>query len=414
MVEAGRGVMTPLYNHANWKSLVNSSTAHPGLLFDKYPNGWEIATGAQGPEITLPKGTKEEFYHEIIDKYGKNELASALSKALARQNMLVENILGGIVIEVKTDWRFVSGLCSGHPYETGFIWHRTLAVPYLPGSSVKGMMRAWAEQWLEDVHIKDVIDTLLGPEEKSPEKAAGSLIVFDALPVAVPQIELDILNPHYKTYYENPETTPPADYLNPVPVFFLTVAPHQAFCFSIAHRPQAHDTPEQATHDLQQGLRLLKEALSTIGAGGKTAVGYGVMVETIESERKRIEKERKEQSKLKEMKRLEAIEKEIERLGYKGIAAETFKQAQQEEWETNYEKYAEAVKKWLPVIEQEQDPAIRNQCIDLFSEILNKKYPGIMQGPEKKRGKKMDKFCYPKLRSREMAKQLIHLRNISR
>lgn len=403
--------MIPLYDQTSWQGLLDSQTAHPGLLFDKYPNKWE--TTADG-EVRLPTGSKKTFLDEIIKKYNKLDHFSALKNTLDRQNHLVEQVLYGHKIEAQTDWRFVSGIGSGHPYETGFIWHRTLAVPYLPGSSVKGMVRAYAVQWIEDDTIKEVVTTLFGPEENSPEKAAGSLIVFDALPVTVPKLEIDILNPHYKDYYENPDKTPPADYLNPVPVFFLTVAQNMTFRFSMAPRPGAHETPEQADQALKHGLRLLKDALSTIGAGGKTAVGYGVMVETLESNKRRLEKEEKEEKERHEKGRLEAIEKKASTLRLNGLAIEVYKQAQQNQWEMNYEKYCEDIKKWFPLIEQEQNLQIRNQCIDILAEILDKKYPGITEEPDRKKGKKKDKFYFSKPRSREIAKQLINLRNISR
>lgn len=400
----------PLFDPKGWESLLESQTGHPGLRFDKFPNQWEIGAGG---EVNLPTGAKEAFLNDIIRKYNELGHVSALKKALDRQNHLVEQVLRGDKIEVQTDWRFVSGLGSGHPYETGFIWHRTLAVPYLPGSSVKGMVRAYAQQWLEDDTIHEVVTALFGPEESSPETSAGSLIVFDALPITVPKLELDILNPHYKDYYENPDKTPPADYLNPIPVFFLTVAPNMPFCFSMAPRPGAYDTTEQADQGLQHGLRLLKDALSTIGAGGKTAVGYGVMLETLASEKKRLEKQDKEKKERHEKGRLEAIEEMVSALGLSGLAIEVYKQAQQEHWETNYEKYCEAIEKWVPLIEQEQDPQIRNQCIDMLSDILNQKYPGIMEYPERKKGKQ-GKFYFSKPRSREIAKQLINLRHHSK
>lgn len=398
--------MTPIYDNTSWQKLIDdSSAAHPGLLFDRYPDGWEITSGGK---VTLPTGAKENFLIKIIRKYKENDPSLALKNALARRNRLVENILGGATIEVQTDWRFVSGLGSGHPYETGFTWHRTLAVPYLPGASVKGMMRAWAEQWVEDESIKEAVTALFGPEEKSPENAAGSLIVFDALPLVKPVIEIDILNPHYKDYYENSDKTPPADYLNPVPVFFLAVAPKQGFSFSIAPRPKAHDTPEQAADALQQGIRLLKDALSTIGAGGKTAVGYGTMTETPASEKRRLEGQRKKQKQMEEKSRREAVEQDAAKTGYQGLALKAYRHSRQEDWEKNYERYSEAVDQWLPLMAQEQDTEIRKQCIDLFAGILDQKYPGIMRNPDKTKGRR-NKLCYPKPRSREIAKRLIEL-----
>lgn len=252
----------------------NIATAHPGLIFDKYPCLWEKDNRGNW---SLPDGAKKTFYEQVFGVYRPNNLITSLNNALSRHRHLVKEVLNGEALEMKTDWRFVSGMGSGHPYETGFIWHRTLAVPYLPGSSVKGMIRAWAEQWQETDEVWKQTAHLFGKKEKNDQESPGSLIIFDALPTAVPALELDILNPHYKDYYEDPVKTPPADYLNPVPVFFITVAAGQRFLFSLAPRPGAHETSNAAAKDVKRGAELLEDALSTIGAGGKTAVGYGTM-----------------------------------------------------------------------------------------------------------------------------------------
>ena len=45
-----------------------------------------------------------------------------------------------------TDGRFVTGTGRSHSVENGFAWHPTLGTPYLSGSSVKGMIRARAQE----------------------------------------------------------------------------------------------------------------------------------------------------------------------------------------------------------------------------------------------------------------------------
>jgi CRISPR-associated protein Cmr6 len=164
----------------------------------------------------------------------------------------------------------------GHPLETGLVWHRTLGVPYLPGSSVKGLIRAWAERWGGSTDTGEVI-RLFGPrgEDAKAHPSTGALVVFDALPVQPPRLDVDIMNPHYAPYYQ--EGKPPADYHLPVPIFFLAVAPGQAFEFALAPRPGVYgrEEAEQAKADLTTGMSLLQDALASIGAGGKTAVGYG-------------------------------------------------------------------------------------------------------------------------------------------
>lgn len=261
----------PLYRFHDSSLPRPSPTAHQGLVFDKFIDGWDPDWGK------VPEKAKKALYEDAA-KRDTGHLRAGLEKARGRQRALVV-ALGGGILEAVTDWRFVSGLGTGHPFETGFIWHRTLAVPYLPGSSVKGMVRAWAEDW-GGVSDPDEVRRLFGPggEEARRTPDTGAMIVLDGLPLSPPRLEVDIMNPHYGPYYMDPGgKTPPADYYSPVPVFFLAVAPGQAFEFALAPRPGAYrnKATEQTKADLKIGMRLLQEALENIGAGGKTAVGYG-------------------------------------------------------------------------------------------------------------------------------------------
>lgn len=265
--------------------------AHIGLVFDKFADTWRIDTNGrceiqepakkQDQEHILTFGSKRAWLEETIKHYdsANTTLKGGLIRVLVRERMI--EAIGGQCFVMKTDWRFVSGLGNGHPFETGFIWHRTLGVPYLSGSSVKGLLRAWADPRLDkedkpqgwgDPNRWPQVKHLFGDTN---DDGAGTLIVFDALPLSPPTIELDIMNPHYAAYYAGDakkDPIPPADYLSPTPIFFLAVAAGQSFQFVLAPR-----CPKKANaeNDVALGFELLKEALSTLGAGGKTAVGYG-------------------------------------------------------------------------------------------------------------------------------------------
>ena len=268
--------MLPIYQNFN----LYKDKYHPGLIFDKFPSDWNDQNNWQKPfDSDAKKNFLSSFVCKNKDKY--KYLQQGLDCYLQRQEKLILTITGLTeppILHMKTDWRFVSGLGCGHPYETGFIWHRTLGVPYLPGSSIKGLMRAWVEQWCTDQERKEAL-RLFGNGDSDQSNASdevGTLIVFDAIPISPPKLELDILNPHYGPYYQD-NSKPPADYYSPVPVFFLTVAKNETFCFFLAPKPGAKtDNPKE---DVKLGLKLLKEALKTLGIGGKTAVGYGLFSE---------------------------------------------------------------------------------------------------------------------------------------
>jgi CRISPR-associated protein Cmr6 len=76
------------------------------------------------------------------------------------------------------------------------------------------------------------------------------------------------MNPHYGDYYSDDKgKTPPADYLSPNPIKFLTVATGTVFAFrAVAEKKD----------DLPQKVRnAFISALTQEGVGAKTAIGYG-------------------------------------------------------------------------------------------------------------------------------------------
>jgi len=270
-----------------------SNSANTGLIFDRFIDTWsesDLSCRANNSHEEEKKKDDENkkkkkddenkkkkkvFYTEIIHSFKERNRNGAISdvlKGFIRKREKLLTSAAGEVFVLKTHWHMVSGLGTGHPYEAGFIWHRTLGVPYLPGSSIKGLFRAWMENYCDeedeenDQKKKDRINYLMGGEE-----GAGNLIFFDAIPERCPELTLDIMNPHYSKYYENPEN-PPADHHSPVPIYFIATAQNQPFQFAIGHRrPNAPN----AKDDVKNAVALLKEALICLGAGGKTAAGYG-------------------------------------------------------------------------------------------------------------------------------------------
>lgn len=179
----------------------------------------------------------------------------------------------------RTAGPFITGLGRNHPVENGFAWHHTLGVPYLPGSSVKGMVRSWAASWLlesENEVEKDDLDRIFGPRPTKQTAmelrghSVGSVIFLDAIPIKPVQLKADIMTPHFGPYYQGNEH--PADWHRPIPVPFLVVDSGQEFVFGLIPRRlvQAEDD-----EDCSKAKKWLIDALENIGAGAKTAVEYG-------------------------------------------------------------------------------------------------------------------------------------------
>jgi CRISPR type III-B/RAMP module RAMP protein Cmr6 len=236
---------------------------------------------------------------------------------------------GGEPFVLKTDWRMVVGLGGASVLETAMTLHRIYGFPIVPGSALKGLTRAGLlltvaealgvpvlplgeyekrrqrkldtplerlEAFLtaEADKVEDAWEALrLDPAlDSAPlqERAlgdvvhyarafcaafghageTGQLVFFDGVPNDVPQFALDVMNPHYPDYYsDRAGKVPPADYQDPKPVYFLTVAGGCRFCFAVAPRtPQAGPLARQASD-------WLRDALTRMGAGAKTVTGYG-------------------------------------------------------------------------------------------------------------------------------------------
>jgi CRISPR-associated protein Cmr6 len=164
----------------------------------------------------------------------------------------------------KTDWRLAIGLAGASPLETNIMFHRLYGVPMLPGSGLKGLALAVARP--HGGH-----ENIFGTQ-----KAAGLVDVLEAIPIPAPGkiwIEVDVMNPHYPRWYRGEDS--PSDDQSPTPVFFLTVAPGVEFDFALLCRLRT----DEAKQALSKATAWLFEGLKLLGAGAKTAAGYGYFMD---------------------------------------------------------------------------------------------------------------------------------------
>jgi len=228
-----------------------------------------------------------------------------------------------------SDSRVIVGLGAESVLEASVRLHRVYGFPIIPSSALKGLARSYAlwqiadqlgvpslplydilerekskkltpiqklEQYLDesdetcrnqlfnDLKNDEAIPSaaalhhldLSGIEEKTEALriafgttgSAGKVILFDAIPAnpANLKFELDVMSPHYSDYYGGGKT-PPSDYLNPIPVLFLTIAPGSEFLFAVASKD---------TGLASQAQKWLQAGLNDMGVGAKTVAGYGV------------------------------------------------------------------------------------------------------------------------------------------
>ena len=256
----------PLYiDHGSGAARPNRG--HTGLWYTRFFDRFDQRQG-----WGVPKEAKKDWIALVEGPCGDQE---ALARACLRQLNLAQ-ALNGQSHAYRTRWHFATGLGLPHPVENGFTWHPTLGVPYLCGAAVKGLVKAWVEL-IDDQPEKEKkarLDRWFGDQEN-----AGSLIFFDAFPAATPMLTCDVMTPHMGDWYQkggsisDPANEPdkvPADWHDPVPVPFLVVR-EATFLFSIAPRNS------DLTDDVAPASEALEAALKDLGAGAKTAVGYGHM-----------------------------------------------------------------------------------------------------------------------------------------
>jgi CRISPR-associated protein Cmr6 len=251
--------------HAAARTAHRHAGGHAGLWYDKFCDGWNADwTGFAGDSgkrdwIATIANVGEARPPKTVGDAGQIAEACRRLKALAASQ-------NGKCFLAKTAWRLASGLGRSHPVENGFAWHHTLGTPYLAGSGLKGLARAYARDWRND--ISESVNRIFGPAPKGA-LAVGSVVFLDAVPVAPVVLEADVMTPHYVAWYEKGEV--PGDWHSPVPIPFMTVAPEQSFLFCLLPRSAA----AQDVDDCRMAADLLKEALEVLGAGAKTAIGYG-------------------------------------------------------------------------------------------------------------------------------------------
>ena len=264
-------MITPLYKE--YELLANKpEQAHTGLWFDRFFNRYDSSW-------SLANEDKQGWIKQAI----KSKIGSTdkLETFIKRQIALVSQLKGSSQC-YKCEWHFVTGMGNSHPVENGFSWHPTLAVPYLSGASVKGLVRAWVEmndEELSDEANKARLKSWFGTEDKETvADQTGDFLFFDALPDKSPLLACDIMTPHMGDWYSKGDEKVhnakniPADWHEPVPVPFLVVKEAE-FVFHIAPR-RGIDTDE-----LDLVVSALTSALKWLGAGAKTSAGYGYMSE---------------------------------------------------------------------------------------------------------------------------------------
>lgn len=210
--------------------------------------------------------------------------------------------------EVETTSRLLIGHGNPSGADVGLTVHRSWGVPVLPGSALKGLTAHYVDAVYGSADAVDSERRIwFGPTwtggrvkpgdgaggafglmfgapavEGDEDSARGGLVVFhDALyvPGSAPgnqPFARDVLTVHQKPYYDSAGKDWPNDWTSPNPVGFVTVTPKTQFLLSLTG-PRDWTT---------LAMKLLLEALTEWGIGGKTSAGYGRLAPVAERRRR--------------------------------------------------------------------------------------------------------------------------------
>jgi len=248
----------------------------------------------------LKKQTGHRF--QIKPNFGHFDFARHCARHQTMAKALCNGAQNLVCQTLHIDWRLILGLGHDSVYETSMTLHHIYGIPYLPASSIKGVVRNWViqTQYFSKLSTEKQLSSKAGEEAEKlalqnqqfcdvfgcgeesfyKEACQGRIVFFDAFPSAKPQIEVDIMNPHYPDYYsESAEQarTAPTDYQSPVPIPFLTVGRQTTDQKPLGFQIMIGVQAPQHVSLLKVAENWLQQALTQRGIGAKTAVGYGYL-----------------------------------------------------------------------------------------------------------------------------------------
>ena len=261
----------------------------------KEENFWYEFNGVENLSLAfhrlIPQSDKTKKAHRDQDKKKFLDALCVLASQLTsdpvasvveRTRHMMESLRNdGFQIDsfpMMTHWRMATGLGGESVLETSMTLHPLYGFPYIPSSALKGIARAYALHGENKACEEE--DKKINPNANVDNQArrifgeqdtAGEVVFFDGIPKRFPELEVDVINVHYPDYYSKGEV--PADWMSPIPSFFLTVKENQPFIFYIA-------TSSEDKNLLQVAREWLLGGLTQLGIGAKTNAGYGYFVES--------------------------------------------------------------------------------------------------------------------------------------
>jgi len=261
-----------------------------GLYFQKFAqyqkkSNFKLDTQHNWDNGKKGKDKKWSLISNQFEHYKKHLSSTTLTKKHENQHQYLSAFsgLGVKIVELssETSTRFLTGIGETTPTEVGMVFDRNTGLPYIPASSVKGAVRYaycvnFARKYPEKIKNGESVDEkdidglieLFGSLD-TKNSSRGGFAFMDVYSEKPPEIAIDIMNPHYAKYYKGESNDGPVETEEPVPIKFLAVEKGSVFKF------RGFFLSKEAESYWDQLNEAFFTALTELGLGAKTAVGYG-------------------------------------------------------------------------------------------------------------------------------------------
>jgi len=298
-----------------------TNTANAGWTFYKYYYQPDVSGEGMGRKINYLAQNNNKANESIFQI--RNKLLTELTVPANQEVLLIPNSQN---FKLLTNY---PGLLIGSGYnhgtnklgeiKLGFLFDHTTGLPYIPGSSVKGLLRSvfpgkdkerqlaaqqknnsdltkiyqsyysdnlsYINSLLAELNINLTEQQIIQLEYELFEGINGvgleelgeiqTITSGRKIPVSKRDVFHDalIVGPADQPFLGTDFITPHKDPLkNPIPISFIKVLPNIQFCFQFK-------LSDNSVLSASQKEQLFKQIIMTIGAGAKTNVGYGQFVE---------------------------------------------------------------------------------------------------------------------------------------
>ncbi|AEJ44469.1 CRISPR-associated RAMP protein, Cmr6 family [Alicyclobacillus acidocaldarius subsp. acidocaldarius Tc-4-1] len=255
-----------------WET-VGAKLENPGLVFQRF--GFVGVHEPQGDAGSLLASAYERIHKAFCAAQQGDLYPRVYQRAASMPSMRRTRHVSG---EIEFAERVAVGLGRESVYEVGLMFHPVYGVPYIPGSTLKGLLSHFVHDVVGQQGRHPEFQRggeghrfLFGTTERDDEERnRGALIFYDALikPEALKSLRLEVMTIHYPSYYRGLDTPHGMD--DPIPVHFLSLD-RPTFLLRLGMDCEE----EKAEEWLAWSWDRLLDALSLWGLGGKKSSGYG-------------------------------------------------------------------------------------------------------------------------------------------